>query len=185
MPIISTLLKKMIIARAFRTEKGRIRMFGKMDWTLYSSKALAHFFQVIGDKFGEDFLYDLSYRNGRGNAMEMIKAMNIKPKGGWATQTAIISLLDFLGYGKIKFVKTDIDKEGHHHFIIHSIENPIVEHAVRMYGKNSHACAYWMGLLAGHGELELGLKNARLKENKCIKDGSQYCEYESIWKADG
>ena len=181
MQVISSLLKKMIIARAFRTENGRIKMFGSMDWTLYSSKALAHFFQVIGDKFGEDFLYDLSYKNGRLNAMEMTKAMKIKPKGGWTTQTAIVSLLDFLGYGKIKFIRTDIGEEGHHHLVVHTIENPITEHSIEMYGKKSHACKYWAGLLAGHGELELGVKNIKLKENTCIKNGAGYCEFESKW----
>lgn len=174
-------LRDMLIGKAFSTEKGRIKMFGKMDWTLYPSKGLAHFFQVIGEKLGEEYLFDLSYKNGKFNGRVMVNAMSIKPMGGWMTQNAIINLLDFLGYGRLEFVVSKLKPDGHHHLVFHSTENPIVEHAVRMYGKKQMSCVYWRGLLSGHGEVELGGKNIRLKENKCLSGGSPRCIYESKW----
>ena len=182
---IVSILKKMLIGRAFTTERGRILMFGKEDWTLYSSKALAHFFQTIGEKLGEEYLYKLSKENGRFNGEEMVAAMGAKPKGGWVTQTAITSLLDFLGYGKLEFLRSKIDtKTGAHHILLHTSENPMIEHAIKMYGKKHMLCVYWRGLLSGHGEVELGGKNLNLKENECMVDGALYCEYESKWSAD-
>ena len=55
--VMSTILKKMLIGRAFSTEKGRIKLFGKMDWTLYPSRALAMNLQSIGKRLGEKALY--------------------------------------------------------------------------------------------------------------------------------
>ncbi len=171
--------KDLLIGRAFTTEKGRIKMFGKMDWTLYPSRGLAHFFQTIGEKLGEEYLYELSYENGKFNGKDMVKSMKLEVKGGWMTQHAITSLLDFLGYGKIEFIKADIKPDGSHNIIMQTKENPIVEHAIRMFGKNEMACTYWRGLLAGHGEVELGLKKPELKETKCMSRGSPYCVLES------
>ena len=73
------ILRDMLIGKAFATEKGRIKMFGEMDWTLYPSKGLAHFFQVIGEKLGEDYLFNLSYKNGKFNGNAMVDAMGMKP----------------------------------------------------------------------------------------------------------
>jgi predicted hydrocarbon binding protein len=176
---ITSIFKKMLIGRAFTTEKGRIKMFGEMDWTLYPSRGLAHFFQTIGEKLGEDYLYNLSYKNGKFNGKDMVKAMKLKLEGGWITQKAITSLLDFLGYGKIEFIRLKTGPGNHHHFIIHSSENPIVEHAIKMYGKKEMACTYWRGLLAGHGEVELGIKGSNLMEKKCISEGAERCIFES------
>lgn len=179
---IAGILRDMMIGRWFTTENGRIKMFSsKMDWTLYPSKALAHFFQTIGEKLGEDYLFMLSYINGRRNGEEMVKSMGLKPMGGWITTKAIINLLEFLGYGKLEFIVSKIGAGGHHHIIIHSSENPIVEHGVRMYGRKQMSCTYWRGLLSGHAEIELGCKNVRAKENKCIAEGSKYCIYEAKW----
>jgi len=60
----------------------------------------------------------------------------------------------------------DVQKDGHHHVIIHVVNNPIVEHAKSMYGSKSLVCNFVAGLFSGHGELELGIKNPKLKENK-------------------
>jgi len=36
-------------------------------------------------------------------------------------------------------------------------------------GARSVACKWFMGVYAAHGEMELGVKHVRLKENKCIR----------------
>jgi predicted hydrocarbon binding protein len=179
---LSTLLKKMLIGRAFATERSRIKMFGHMDWTLYPSKGFASILQSIGDKLGEDFLFKLGYENGVMNGKDMIKAMGVKPKGGWLTQKAIVDLLDFLGYGKLDFVVFKSEKNGYHHIILHHIENPMIEHAARLYGKKSKVCSFFRGLFTGHGEVELGIKNPHLKETKCVCKGARYCEFETKYE---
>ena len=176
---ISTILKKMLIGRAFTTERSRIKLFGHMDWTLYPSCGFAAILQIIGKKLGEDYLFNLGYDNGKMNAKEMTKAMGIKPGGGWLTQKAIVELLDFLGYGKLEFIVSKIEKNGRHHIILHHTENPMIEHASRMYGSKSLVCAFFRGLFTGHGEIELGIKKAHLKEIKCICKGAPYCEFET------
>jgi len=174
-------LKKLLLGRAFSAEGGKINMFGKLEWTLYPSRGLAAMLQDYGEKSGERALFEIGYENGKENGNEMIAAMGIKPRGGWVTLKAIQELLDFTGYGHMEFIKSHSDKSGHHHLIIHIKNNPVVEHAHKMYGKKSMACAFFRGLFSGHGEAELGWKNIKLKENKCLCNGSPYCEYESKW----
>lgn len=179
--VMSEILKKMLIGRAFTNENGRIRMFGKMDWMLYPARAFAVNMQTIGEKFGDEYLYKLGFEAGHDAGEEILAATGTKPRGGWITQKIVISLLDFIGFGKAEFVKADIKPDGHHHVIMHVHQNPVIEQGVKVYGKKSKICNWFMGVYTAHGEVELGVKNARLKENKCIKDGSPYCEWESMW----
>ena len=82
---LATILKKLLLGKAFTTERGRIKLFGRMDWTLFPSRALALNLQTIGEKLGEDFVYQLGYEAGMDAAKEMVKYMGLKPKGGWVT----------------------------------------------------------------------------------------------------
>jgi len=175
------ILKKLIWGKAFSTERGRITLFGKMDWTLFPSRALALNLQSIGERLGEDFVYELGYQAGKDAAEEMVKYMGLKPRSGWAAQEAVISLLEFIGFGKPEFVRANISKDGHHHIILRVRENPVIEHGARMFGSKSVACKWFMGVYAAHGEMELGVRHARLRENRCVSSGAPYCEWESKW----
>lgn len=175
---LAWIFKKLLFGNAFATERGRIKLFGKMDWTLFPSRALALNLQKIGEKLGEKFVYELGYEAGKDAAREMILYMGLKARGGWVTQKAVIEMLEFIGFGKPEIVKAKI-KDGHHHVIIHVRDNPVIEHGVRMFGAKSVACKWFMGVYAAHGEAELGLKNVRAKENKCVRFGNKYCEWET------
>jgi predicted hydrocarbon binding protein len=178
---MASILKKLLIGRAFICEDGRIKLFGRMDWTFIPSKTLAVAFQDIGEKFGEDFLLKLGYEAGHDAGVEMVEYMKLKPKGGWVSQKAVIETLDFIGFGQMEFIKTDIKRSGHHHVILHIRNNPVIEHSIRLYGKKSLSCAWFRGVYNAHGELELGLKNVNLLETHCMKDGFHDCEWETKW----
>jgi len=178
--VLAWILKKLLFGKAFTTERGRIKLFGMMDWTLFPSRALALNLQTIGEKLGEEFVYELGYQAGKDAAREMVKYMGLKPKGGWVTQKAVITMLDFIGFGKPEFVKAKI-RDGQHHIIVHVRDNPVIEHGARMFGAKSMVCKWFMGVYAAHGEMELGVSHVRLKENKCIRLGAPYCEWETKW----
>ncbi len=72
-------------------------------------------------------------------------------------------------------------KGRHHHIIVHVRDNPVIEHGARMFGAKSMVCKWFMGVYAAHGEMELGVGHVRLKENKCIRLGAPYCEWETKW----
>lgn len=178
--VLATILKKLLLGKAFTTERGRIKLFSRMDWTLFPSRALALNLQTIGEKLGEDFVYDLGYQAGKDAAKEMVKYMGLEPRGGWVTQKAVIALLDFIGFGKLEFLKVNI-KGSHHHVIIHVRDNPVIEHGAMMFGAKSVACKWFMGVYAAHGEAEWGLRHVKLKENTCVCLGAHFCEWETKW----
>ena len=102
---LAWIFKKLLWGNAFAAERGRIKLFGRMDWTLFPSRALALNLQTIGEKLGEDFVYKLGYQAGKDAAKEMVKYMGLKPRGGWVTQKAVIAMLEFIGFGKPEFIK--------------------------------------------------------------------------------
>ena len=178
---LAWIIKKLLYGKVFDAEKGRITLFGRMDWILIPTLALALNIQMIGEKNGEEFLYKLGYEGGKQGSTELIKYMGLKPRGGWVTQNAIVSLLEILGYGKPEFVIANIRKDGHHRVVIRVRENPVIEDAARMYGTKSKVCSWFRGIYAAHGEMELGLRNVQLKENKCLCKGATHCEWETKW----
>jgi hypothetical protein len=178
---VAWILKKLLFGRAFTTDRGRITLFQRMDWIMIPARALARDIQMIGQENGEEFLFRLGYEGAKDGARELIRDMGLKPHGGWATQKAVLSLLEFLGYGKPEFVIAKMGKDGHHHVVFRVRDNPVVEQAARMYGRRSMVCSWFMGIYAAHGELELGLKHVRLKENRCLCRGAPCCEWESRW----
>jgi predicted hydrocarbon binding protein len=178
---LAWIFKKLLWGNAFAAERGRIRLFGSMDWTLFPSRALALNLQTIGEKLGEEFIYKLGYEAGKDAAKEMVKYMGLKPRGGWVTQKAVIAMLEFIGFGKPEFLLVKIKRGGHHHIIVHVRDNPVMEHGARMFGTKSMACKWFMGVYAAHGEMELGVKHVKLKENRCIRLGAPYCEWETKW----
>jgi len=97
--VIATILKKMLIGRGFTTEKSRIKMFGKMDWTLYPSRGFAHILQDVGEKLGPEELFRIGYEEGIMNGEEILRASGAKIRGGWISLQVVIALLDFIGYG--------------------------------------------------------------------------------------
>ncbi len=178
--MLSPILKKMLIGRAFSNEDGRIKLYGKMDWMMFPAKALAMNLQSIAEKNGKEYLRQLGREAGKNANEEILKCTGAKPKGGWATQKVFIALLDFIGFGQTVFTKTKQEKD-HHHFIMHLKNNPVIEHSIKLYGKKSMVCEWFMGVYEAHGELGLGLKKLHIVENHCIKDGFPQCEWESKW----
>ncbi len=178
---LSSTLKKMLIGRAFSNEKGRIKLYGKMDWVLIPARALAINFQSIAEDNGKEYLRKLGREAGHDAALEIIKYSGMQIKSGWITQNAVTALLDFIGFGQIEFIKADVKKDGHHHIIIHIKNNPVIEHAVQLFGKKSMVCEWFMGVYEAHGEIEFGIKNAQLVENQCLKNGFPHCEWETKW----
>jgi predicted hydrocarbon binding protein len=179
--VLSNILKKMLIGRAFTNERGRILLYGRMDWTLLPSTVAADLFQYIGEKEGAEYLYKLGYKQGAEVADEIIKCSGLKVKGGWIVMNAVKALLEFIGFGEPDFVKTDLEKSGHHHLFINILNNPVAEHAKRKFGSKSLVCNWFAGVYSAHLEKELGSKNTHFKEVKCYCKGAPFCVFETKW----
>jgi hypothetical protein len=178
---LANILKRLLIGKAFTIEDGKISLFGRMNWTLLSSKAFAANLQKIGEDLGEDYLFKLGFEAGDDAAKEMVKSMGLKMKGGWVTLNAIKETLDFIGFGLVNFERAELKKDGHHDIIMRVRDNPVVEHSIKMFGNKSLACKWFMGVYSAHLQYDLGAKNARVIEKECIKHGSKYCEMVTKW----
>lgn len=179
-------LKKMLIGGAFSTEKSRIRLFGRMDWTLEPSAGMAQLIQLpaeeVQKKFnenGRDFLFKFGYENGKVIFDEVCHCLAINDEK--KLENIINDILEFIGIGQPKFVISNIKKNGKHHIVIHMLNNPIIENAKKMYGKKSMVCSFFMGLFSVYVERLLKVRKVRLKEKKCIckNNDINYCEWES------
>ncbi len=174
------MLKKMLIGRAFSNEKGRIKLFGKMDWMLYPARAMAYTIHSIGERLGDDYVFALGYMAGYDAGKEITAATGIKLRGGWTSQKVVVSLLDFIGFGTVDIIKGKIiDSNGNHDIVLHVKDNPEIEHGIKLFGKKEHICTFFRGVYSAHLDLEMGTKKCKLKEVKCMRDGHPHCEWAS------
>lgn len=179
---LTSILAKMLVTKSFSTERGRIKMFGKMDWTMQPAISLAYVLQQVGEKNGEDFLFSLGYESGRLAVDDIIRTTGISFGKSRLSKNIFMEMLEFIGTGRMRIIRADIEKDGHHDVVIQVKDNPAVECARKMYGKRSKVCAFFMGLYSAHGEKEFGVKNLKLKESGCICRGNPYhCVWESRW----
>lgn len=178
---LAVTFKKLLIGRAFSTEKGRVRLFGRMDWTMVPSWVFAEILQNLGEEKGPEYLYNLGHVQAIDVGKDIMKCTGIKTRG-WTALKAVTDILDFIGFGKVRFTKTDKTDDGQHHFIFHVTDNPVTEYAKKKYGEKSMVCQWFMGVYAGHGEFELGIKNVKIKETACVCKGAPCCVWETKWK---
>ena len=80
----------------------------------------------------------------------------------------------------IKRVKGMIPEKGQVS-ILQVTDNPVTEYAKKKYGEKSMVCHWFMGVYAGHGEYELGIKNAKIREKACVCKGAPHCLWETKW----
>lgn len=179
-------LKRMLVGGAFSTEKSRIRLFGKMDWTLEPSVGMAQLIQLPAEEVqkrfkenGREFLFKFGYENGKVIFDEMRECLGIVDAK--RLEKVINDMLEFIGIGQIKFIKSELKPNGRHHIVVHMFNNPIIEGAKQLYGKRSVVCNFFVGIFSYYLEMILKSKRLRLKEKKCICKNDEVCEWESKW----
>jgi predicted hydrocarbon binding protein len=178
---VSIVLKKLLLGRAFSTEKGRIKLFEKMDWTMVPSRSLAKNFQDIAEKKGGSYLYNLGFESGVASREQIIKHMNLKSKSDRARQIALTEMMEFVGFGRSEFILLKVKRDGRHHIVFKVRNNAIVEHAAKLFREKSMVCNWFAGFYAAHSVTELGIKNPKVRERKCICRGAPHCELETRW----
>ena len=178
---LSTILKKMLIGKAFSTERGRIRTFEKIDWVLYPSRGAAQILQEVGTAAGKNFLFDTGRESGASLMTDIMTVVSTDNADIKKSHESLVEFINFLGFGELQFLDFDADgKRKRIHF--RNANNPITEYGVKMYGSKSMACGFFHGLFTGFLEKELSIKNLRLTEIVCMRKGGNYCEWETKTK---
>jgi predicted hydrocarbon binding protein len=174
-------MKKMLLGRAFTTDKGRIVTFGRISWIMFPARAMAVMLQNMGKELGNEYLYKIGYMTGKDFGNEISEALGFSVKVGKVIQQAVLSLTEFTGFGVVKIVKWKVEKNGHHNITIHVNHNPVVEHSKNLYRSRSMACDFFRGVFSANTEVETYAKNVKFIEKKCVCKGGQFCEWESRW----
>jgi predicted hydrocarbon binding protein len=173
---LAPMLKKMLIGNAFMTDRGRVKMFENMEYTLFPSRALALNLQKVGKKGGEKYLFDLGYKTTTYFDKELMETIHLSGTGS-ETANKIKPIFDILGWGTFEYVKKEYSKNNHH-FIVRLYNNPISDHAKRLFGNDSKVCSFLLGMQSAHTKIIFGV-DVEYKETKCVTKGDPYCEFVS------
>ncbi|MFP4423759.1 MAG: hypothetical protein ACLFP2_00855 [Candidatus Woesearchaeota archaeon] len=166
--------KSLIVRKLLTVANGRLTLFQKINYTVYPARAMAKTLQMIGEKNGKEFLFQLGFDAGNDAADELIENLKLDTKGGQKTYKLFQELLEVIGFGKFRFIKY---KPGSEKSILHVDNHPVLESAKEIYGTSSLVCNFYQGVYSAHAQKEFNIPNAHFEETQCICHGNQFCEW--------
>ena len=170
----SNIIKNFIRRKIFKIDEKGIHFFHFIRFSAFPAKSMAVFIQAIGEKSGDNFLFDLGFEAGKLAAVENIKGVKLEKVPINLRMNLLNNLLEVVGFGKFDFKIFNKEKNKG---LVHYTNNPVIEEACKLYGNKSKSCIFYSSVFSAHAEVELGLKNVRLKETQCICKGSKFCEW--------
>ena len=168
------ILSKLLLGRAFKLEDGNIVLLGKYYALLYEAKSMAMTMQMLYEEIGEERLFEILKEVGKVAYTQMKKAFGMEvPKQLLGPS---IEMMDILGWGKLEVV--ELKQEKKKVYIKFKILNsPVSRYAKEMYGKKSHSCILFTGIISGVLSV-LFKKDITLKEIACVCKGAPYDMFE-------
>lgn len=163
-----------ILMRTIKIEHGKPVLLNKVDFVMFPARAMAKFVQKIGEDLGDDYIYKLGYDAGMMVGEEFVEKLGWIGLGVARKMGMIFKMFEVMGFGKVDIKVWDTKN---YRLLYRKTNHPVIEHATRLFGKKSKICMFYMGIEAAHWHNEMGVKNCKLSESKCLTKGSPYCEY--------
>ena len=165
-------LKELMLKKAVTIEDNRIKLFHTINYTLYPARALAVVLQLLGEKGGKKYLFELG-KTMASDAIDEIyeyfqKVGKFIPDRIKALQP-ILEISGFAKFDKIEFYKGKI--------ILKLSSHPVIDFSVELFGKNSVVCEFYRAVFSAFCQKLLKFKKCELNESKCISKGDPYCEW--------
>jgi len=163
--MFSPFVKKLMFARQFNMEDGKIEFLG--DRELLLPVGLVTEFQA----FDEDKTYLLAKKSCIAELERMTAKLGVK---GPELVKNLTEIYEAFGLGRIEIKDFDV-KNGR--AIINISDSPVARDYIRKNKSSKHeTCNFIAGMLAGIGE-SIFNKNMEAKEVKCIAKGDSVCQF--------
>lgn len=167
-------IKEIVMKNLLKVEKGRPKLFNALDYTMYPARAMAITLQHVFKDFGESFMFKIGFKAGDEAEKEREKAIKLIQRFLPERLSSLFLVFEITGLGKIEIQECDVKKQK---LILKMTNNPAVDNAKELYGGKSGICSFFRGVYSSIVEKNLGIKNCKLKETKCITKGDPYCEF--------
>lgn len=83
-------------------------------------------------------------------------------------------MFEVMGFGKINLKVWDTKNS---RMLLDLTNHPVINHSVKLFGKNEKICSLYMGIFSAHAHYELKVNGCKFKETQCISKGSPFCEW--------
>lgn len=170
---LAGILKKLLLGRAFSAEEGRLTLLGKFNVCMYEADAFAYTIQKMSEEVGKEKTYKIFREAVKIATAHMVKVLGLKPR--LEVIKKVMPFGEFYGWGKFEIRKFNYNDKIDVQIAI--INSPIVEYALKSYGKNSNICTtFYRGVFSGFFSL-VTKKKLKIKEESCKCRGAPYCVF--------
>jgi len=167
-------INNLLIRKVFTFEGDRILMLNKVPFVIFPARSMAKFIQIVGDEFGDDYLYKLGYDAGLMVGKDFVNDLGWFSIGVAEKVKMIFKMFEVMGFGNmdIRVLDSTNDK-----LLYKNTMHPVINHAIKLYGKKEKSCIFYRGIESAHWNYELGVEGCELIETQCMKDGAKFCEW--------
>lgn len=161
-----------MVGKAFKAEEGRIKILGSFNAIMYEAEAFACTVQIMSETMGARKTYAIFREAGKIAVANMIKTLGLQPKPQIFMK--FLPLSEFYGWGKFEIRKFQIENKINIEFAI--VNSPIVEYALKRYGRNSKVCNFYRGIVSGFLSVVFK-KELDVQEERCMCNGFPHCPF--------
>ena len=170
---IATILKKLLLGRAFSAEEGRITILGKYNVSLMESQGLATLLQLTHEALGEKKFFNIFVKATTISIDSVCRSLGISPS--LQNLKKFLPFMDIYGWGKFTVIDRREDRNKLQ-FIIKLTNSPLTEYARKHFGKRSKVCIIFRSNLYAAFRY-ITKKPVKVEEINCYCKGAPACTF--------
>ena len=170
--MVNNIFEYLIVRGGIVGNNNQLRLFRKIDFSMYPARAFAITLHEIKDNKGLDYLKNLGKLMGESaatafkNAMDKMKSLIKKD------YQTINNLIEISGFGKIgEFIEDDKK------FIIRIKDHSVIAPSKKLYGNNSPVCSFYGEIFGAYIRVFKNLKKLKITHTKCGCNNNEFCEW--------
>ena len=149
-------------------------MLNKIPFVIFPARSMAVFIQKVGEKFGDDYLYKHGHDAGLMVAKDFVEDLGWFSLGVAQKVKMIFKMFEVMGFGNMNIQILDAKNNK---ILYRNTMHPVINHAIKLYGKKEKSCIFYRGIESAHWNYELGIEGCKLIETQCMKNGAKFCEW--------
>lgn len=163
-----------IVRGTLKIDQGQPVLLKKIPYMMYPARSMAVLIQKIADQLDDDALFQLGYDAGMLAGKEFIDKLGWLGKSLLHRKKSLFRMFEVMGFGKIDVKYWNANKDM---VVIHMTDHPVIEHAIKLYGKKEKSSLFYRGIYSAHTHFEFGIENCKFVETQSQTKGAKFFEW--------
>src|SRR3989338_1375604 len=169
--MVNNIFEDLIVRGGIVGNNNQLRLFRKVDFSMYPARAFAVALHDIYEKKGSDYLKKLGKLMGESAAINFKNAIGKMKTLIKKDYQTINNLIEISGFVKIENYAEDNKK-----VLIRIKDHNVIEPSKKLYGSNPFICLFYGEIFGAYIRIFRNLKKLKIDHSACVCAGKDFCE---------